>query len=640
MIADFRRRFWVSLGLTVPILALSPMVQQWLGFSIPFAGDQYVLFALASFIFFYGGWPFLSGTFEELKGKSPGMMTLIGLATTTAWAYSVAIVFGLKGQPFFWELATLIVIMLLGHWVEMRSVMGASKALESLAALMPNTALRRDGDEWKEVEMDALAPGDLVLVKPGAKVPVDGVIREGNSSLNEAMLTGESTPVHRQTGEKVIGGSVNGSGALQVEVAHTGEDAYLQKVIRLVEEAQKGKSSTQKFADVAAKWLTFIALGSGLLTLVIWLLLGKDFVFALERMVTVMVISCPHALGLAIPLVVSISTALAAKNGILIRNRNAFENAGKINVVMFDKTGTLTTGVFGVRAVHSLSKETDEDEWLSLAASLEQNSEHPIADGIVTEASKRGLDLREIDEFQSITGQGVEGKWKGEWLRVVSPVYLKEHDMAIPQATEELEGSTVVFVMRGENLLGFIALADEIRPEAIDTIVTLKQDGVHMVMATGDNEEVAKAVARELELVDVRANQSPADKQAWIKELQADGKRVAMTGDGVNDAPALAQADLGIAIGSGTDVAAETADIVLVNSDPEDVYRLLRFGAATRRKMNQNLIWACAYNVVAIPLATGFIPGLTISPAIGGIFMSLSTILVAANAQLLRNRMG
>lgn len=642
MVEDFKKRFWVSLVLTLPILLLSPMIQGWMGVEWAFTGDRYVLFALSTLIFFYGGWPFLTGMIAEWKTKSPGMMTLIGIAIVVAYGYSSAVVFGLEGNTFFWELATLIVVMLAGHWIEMRSVMGASRALEKLAELMPDEAHLLQDEQVKEVPVSELQRGDTVLVKPGEKIPADGHIIEGESSVNESMLTGESKPVTKGKGDEVIGGSINGKGSLKVEVGGTGEEGYLSKVITMVQEAQGKKSKTQKLADRAAFWLTVVSLSVGFGTLAVWLLLGKEFSFALERMVTVMVIACPHALGLAIPLVTAISTALSAQHGLLIRNRTAFENARRIDTLVFDKTGTLTTGEFGVNRIVSLREGRDDAEVLRLASALEASSEHPIAEGIMAAAKEKGIAVPEAQDFQSITGKGVEANVEGKAIKVVSPGYLKEKDIAVPDQAENDGSETIVFVLVDEELAGFIALADQIRPESATAIQTLHDNGIKTVMLTGDNEAVAKRVSEELGMDAFFAEVLPDQKLEKIKALQAAGAFVAMTGDGVNDAPALAQADIGIAVGSGTDIAAETADIILVNSNPQDISKLILFGKATYRKMIQNLIWATAYNVVAVPLAAGVLYpwGIMISPAVGAAFMSLSTVIVAINAQLLNREMG
>ena len=640
MIADFKKKFWVSLLLTIPVLLLSEMIQHWLNFHIRFAGDKYVLLVLSSIIFFYGGWPFLKGFVDELRARSPGMMTLIALAITVAYVFSVAIVFGFKGMDFFWELATLIVIMLLGHWLEMKSVLGASKALQLLVTMLPAEAHKIHGDHVMDIKLEELQKEDIILIKPGEKVPADGIVTEGESYLNESMLTGESKPVKKEKDAKVIGGSINGNGSLKVKVLHTGKDSYLNKVINLVQEAQKTKSKTQHLADRAAKWLTYIALGVGFITLIIWLTLGQGTNYAIERMVTVMVISCPHALGLAIPLVVAISTAVSAQNGLLIRNRTAFENSRKITTVVFDKTGTLTKGEFGITRIETFGT-ISKNELLQYAGALEQSSEHPIAIGVMKKVKQEKLDILKTESFNAITGKGVEAQVDGKNIRVVSPGYLKEKQIPIPSNSSTSEAETIVFVLIDEQLAGYIALADEIRPESKPAISSFKKNGIKVMMATGDNERVAKAVADELGLDGYYAEVLPHQKVEIVKELQSKNEFVAMTGDGVNDAPALAQADVGIAVGSGTDIAAETADIILVNSNPKDILNLILFGKATYKKMVQNLIWATGYNAIAIPLAAGVLysTGFVLDPAIGAVLMSLSTIIVAINAQLLKGNL-
>ncbi|MBD8487498.1 heavy metal translocating P-type ATPase [Echinicola sp. CAU 1574] len=640
MLADFKKRFWVSMVLTIPILLLSKMIQEWLGFEISFAGDRYVLFALASGIYFYGGWPFLKGLVEEIKKGNPAMMTLIALAITVAYGYSSAIVFGLEGKGFFWELATLIDLMLLGHWIEMKSVMGASGALDELAKLMPSTAhLVTNGEDTEEVKVADLQAEDILLIKPGEKIPADGKVMEGESYVNESMLTGESKPVKKSKGDEVVGGAINERGSLKVEVKHIGEEAYLSKVIHMVKGAQETKSKTQNLADKAAGWLFYISLAAGIITLVVWLVMGKTFDFALERMVTVMIIACPHALGLAIPLVTAISTSASARKGLLIRNRTAFEKTRKLSMIIFDKTGTLTEGDFGVQKIKSLSDQYDEVELLKIAGAIESKSEHPIANGIMKKVQEEGLELDSVEDYENITGEGVKANIGGKKVSIVSPGYLKKNDFELPENLEESGQETVVFVIVDQVVVGYLALADRVRSSSQKAIETLKKEHIKVVMATGDNEKAAKAVSDELSLDEYYAEVMPEDKQEIIKRAQSNGEVVAMTGDGVNDAPALAQADIGIAVGSGTDVAAETADIVLVNSEPTDISALIVFGKATYKKMVQNLFWATAYNAIALPLATGFIPNLVISPALGAVLMSLSTIIVAINAQLLKKQL-
>jgi len=640
MIAEFRKRFWVVLALTAPVMILSPMIQHWLNLSIRFTGDLYVLAGLSSVIFFYGGWPFLTGWWDEMKTRNPGMMTLIGFAITVAYVYSVATVFGLKGMDFFWELATLILIMLLGHWIEMRSVAGASKELELLVQLMPDEAHLIHGDHIMNVKTENLKEHDVILIKPGEKIAADGKIVEGESYLNESLLTGESKPAEKKKGDKVIAGAINGNGALRVEVSHGAKDSYLSQVIRLVEDAQKNRSKTQLLADKAARWLTIIAIAAGIATFLAWYLSGRGLAFSIERMVTVIVICCPHALGLAVPLVVAKSTALSAKNGLLIRNRTAFENARRITTLVFDKTGTLTLGKFEVSGVVASDKGMNENELLRLTAALEQNSEHPIAMGILEKAKASGLSLPKADSFKALTGQGVEATVEGRHVRVVSPGYLKAHGKALPSDVDEVAGETRVFVLVDDQPAGYISLSDRIRPESPEAIRTLHAAGIKCVLLTGDNSLVAEKVSKDLGMDGYFAEVLPHEKQDKIKELQKKGEFVAMTGDGINDAPALAQADVGIAVGSGSDIAAETAGIVLVNSNPSDIVKLILFGKATYRKMIQNLAWATGYNVVALPLAAGVLykAGILLSPAAGAVLMSASTIVVAINAGLLKVR--
>lgn len=641
MVDDFKKRFFISLILTIPILAISPMIQHFLGVDWRFGNDMYVLFALSSIVFFYGGWPFLVGGIAELKDKAPGMMTLIALAITIAYIYSTVVVFGWDGNQLYWELATLVTIMLLGHWIEMRSIMGASNALEQLVKLMPNEAHRLDDDKQVEdVPLSEIRNKDWVLVKPGEKIPVDGVIVEGRSAVDESMLTGESIPIEKEDGDEVIGGSVNKEGSLVVEVMKTGEDSYLSQVITMVKEAQESKSRTQDLTNRAAKWLFYLALVAGFATLFAWLALGYSFDVAIERMVTVMVITCPHALGLAAPLVVAVSTSISAKQGLLIRNRADFEGARNLNAVVFDKTGTLTKGEFGVTDIVA-SEGYSEDQVLQLAAAIEQNSEHPIATGIVQSAKSRNLTIGQVKDFESITGKGIQGQVDGVKVNAVSPGYIKgenvPYDEQVFNALSE-EGKTVVFVLVDDKLAGMIALADMVRDTAKQAVAALKEKGIHSIMLTGDNQKVANWVAAQLGIDEVYAEVLPDDKANQIKKIKEQGWRVAMTGDGVNDAPALATADLGIAIGAGTDVAMETADVVLVKSNPNDVVALIDLSKKTYRKMIQNLWWATGYNIFAIPLAAGVLApwGIIVSPAVGAVFMSLSTVIVAINAKLLK----
>ena len=640
MAEDFLKRFWISIALTIPILILSPMIQEFLGLgdSLRFAGDSYISFLLSSIVFFYGGWPFLSGLYNELTKRQPGMMTLIGIAITAAYVYSTLVVFAVEGQVFFWELATLVDIMLIGHYIEMKSVMSASRALEELAKLMPSEAhVVQDDGSTRDVPLEELEKGLKVLVKPGEKIPADGLVVEGKSSVNESLMTGESKPVSKKQGDEVIGGSINGEGSLTIEVNRTGEDSFLSQVINLVRQAQESKSRTQDLANRAAFWLTIVALGAGAVTFFAWTAFTtQDFVFALERTVTVMVIACPHALGLAVPLVVAVSTSLAAQNGFLIRNRTAFEEARNLGAIIFDKTGTLTHGEFGVTDVLTFNGY-EKDEILKLAGSLEQNSEHPIARGIVNATDG----LMKVEEFNSITGKGIEGRVDGKQIKVVSPGYLREQNIVLPtKEYEELsgQGKTVVFLLINDQLQGAIALGDTIREDSKAAIQSLQSMGIQCIMLTGDNKQTAAYVAKELGLDDFFAEVLPEEKAAKVKEVQNRGLKVAMTGDGVNDAPALAQADVGIAIGAGSDVAVETGDIILTQSNPKDVASLIGLAKATYRKMVQNLWWATGYNAFAIPLAAGvlYTYGIILSPALGAVLMSLSTVIVAINARFLK----
>ena len=640
MVKDFKKRFWISLAVTLPVLFLSPMIQSFFGLGLlGFDGDLYVLFAFSTFIFFYGGWPFLKGIFDELKKAQPGMMTLIAVAIAVAYGYSSFVVFGLSGKIFFWELATLIDIMLLGHWIEMRSVMGASRALEEMSELMPSDAHRVMPDgSIKNIPIEEIQTGDEVLVKPGEKVPVDGEVIQGESTVDESMLTGESSPVSKQTGAQVVGGSINGEGSLTLTVKKTGKGAYLSQMMNLVEQAQQSKSRIQNLADRAAKWLTVIALSCGAITLFIWFGgLNRDFAFSLERTVTVMVITCPHALGLAVPLVVAMSTALSAKNGLLIRNRTAFELGRNIQAIIFDKTGTLTQGRFGVTDTISFSDRFSENELLRYAAAVENQSQHPIAKAIASTVE----DIMEAHNFESITGKGAQAKVNARSVAVVGPGYLRESGRSVnDEQISDLntQGKTVVYVIIDDEIAGAIALADIIREESKPAISKLKEMGIQCMMLTGDNRQVARRVAEEIGLDDYFAEILPGEKADKVKEIQDRGLIVAMTGDGVNDAPALAQADVGIAVGAGTDIAMETADIILVKSNPMDTVAILELSRATYRKMLQNLAWATGYNAVAIPLAAGalYAWGILLSPAVGAILMSLSTVIVAVNAKFLR----
>jgi P-type Cu2+ transporter len=638
---DFLKRFWLCLVLTVPVVLLSEMIQHWFGFHIVFAGSQYVLLLLGSVIYFYGGMPSLKGMISEIKDKAIGMMTLVALAISVAFIYSVAVVFGLKGMDFFWELATLIDIMLLGHWLEMRSQMAASKALESLIALLPSKVHVEKNGNVVDIDLKDLRNGDIALIKPGEKLPADGLVIEGGSYVNESMLTGESVPVKKGKDEKVIGGSINGDGSLRIQVTGTGQDSYLNKVIAMVQSAQSAKSNTQNLADKVAKWLTIISITIGVATFMYWFSVEKNLAFALERMVTVMVTACPHALGVAIPLVVAISTTLSATHGLLIRNRTAFESARNLTTIIFDKTGTLTKGSHEVQSVIPVSSKYNENELLQYAASVQQNSEHHIAHGIIRKLKEQNLELWKVDDFNYMQGIGVSGLVNGKKVLSVGPNYFNRKNISLPSIPGSIDQNieTISFLLIDDEVAGIITLADSIRETSKEAIEQLKGMHIKSFLLTGDNEKIAKAVSEKLGMDGYLANVLPHDKQNKLKEFQEKGEVVAMTGDGVNDAPALAQADVGIAVGSGTDVAAETADIILVNNDPKDVVQMIAFGKATYRKMLQNLAWAVGYNVIAIPLAAGVLsPTFVLSPAMGAVLMSLSTIVVALNAQLLRRQ--
>ena len=637
--SDFLKRFWITLVLSVPVLLLSHMIQQWLGFTIAFQGDKYVLLVLGSIIYFYGGMPFFKGFLGEVKAGAIGMMTLVALAITVAYVYSVAVVFGLPGMDFFWELATLIVIMLLGHWLEMRSQMAASKALQSLVALLPNDVTVEHNGSPVKIKLEQLKNGDTVIIRPGEKVAADGLIVEGSSYLNESMLTGESVPVRKESGGKVIAGSINGDGALKIKATGVGKDSYLNKVINLVQDAQAAKSNTQNLADKVAKWLTIVAIVVGVGTFAYWYITMGDLAFALERMVTVMVTACPHALGVAIPLVVAISTTLSATNGLLIRNRTAFETTRKLSTIIFDKTGTLTKGSHTVQKIIPLTEHYSENDLLQYAAAVQQNSEHHIAKGIMQTLSEKKLELWKSDSFRYMQGIGVTGIVNGKSVVAAGPNYFVQNNKQVPAIPEEInqDAETVNFILIDDVPVGIVSLADTIREGAKEAIDQLRSMNIKSFLLTGDNEKVAAAVSKQLGMDGYLANVLPHHKQEKVKEFQDKGEIVAMTGDGVNDAPALAAADVGIAVGSGTDVAAETADIILVNSDPRDVVKMIDFGKKTYSKMIQNLVWAVGYNVVAIPLAAGVLyPTFVLSPAMGAVLMSVSTIVVALNASLLK----
>lgn len=644
-VAMFKDKFWLSLLLTVPVLVYSEMIQHWLNFTPPsFPGSEYVPFIFSTIIFFYGGLVFIKAALGELKAKLPGMMTLISLAIITAYAYSVATQFFIEGDGFFWELATLVTIMLLGHWLEMASVAKAESALDAISQLLPDKAEKLINGKPKQVLVSELKVGDFVLVRPGSSIPVDGIVTEGRSSVNEAAITGESKPSSKAVNDEVVAGTINQDGSLTVKVTKLGEDTALAGIMRLVAEAQSSKSNVQVLADKAAFALTIIAIATAIITFIYWLV-AKDAAFALERSVTVLIIACPHALGLAIPLVVSISTAISARSGLLVRKRLALESARKLDWVLFDKTGTLTKGEHGVTDIWATKGYTEEDI-LHLTASLEQNSEHIVGKGIVSEAQKKHVHLDKVEDFTAIPGLGVKGKLHGHDNFVAASYrYIKENKLNVPKDIEQYtkqaakNGKTEVYLIKdGKVVIGAIALADVIREQSKQTIAALKAEGVKTAMVTGDSQEVAAYVAKQLGLDQYFAEVRPEDKANKVSELQKSGNKVAFVGDGVNDAPALTQADIGMAIGAGTDVAIKSADIILVKSDPRDVIRVIHLSKATYRKMVQNLAWATGYNVVAIPLAAGVLygSGILLSPAVGAVLMSLSTVIVAVNAQLLR----
>lgn len=639
----FRNRFWLSFLLTLPILYFDAHFQEWFNYqAIQFPGALWVQPVLSIILYFYGGWPFLEGAWRELRGRQPGMMTLIAMAISVAFVYSLTVTFGLiEGMPLYWELATLILIMLLGHWIEMASVQGASRALEQLASLVPSVAHKLIGNRTEDVAVSELREGDRILIRPGEQIPADGLVTDGASSANEAFLTGESRPVPKAAGDEVVAGAVNGEGALTVEVRRTGEQTTLSQIQRLVEEAQRSRSRFQNLADRAAAWLTYLALGAGTLTLLAWLVLGFAPDFAITRMVTVMVIACPHALGLAIPLVIVNATAMSAKNGILVRNREAFERARNLKIVAFDKTGTLTEGKFGVREIYS--SEFSEGEALRLATALEARSEHPLAKAVVEEAESRNLDVPPVSDFKVVAGKGVEGVVEGKAYRIGRPEWVSEQGLELPAelkrglAEAEDRGESVIAMMDDRRVLALFALADKVRESARATVRALKDLGVQPVMITGDAEAVARTVASDIGIERFHARVLPQDKARIVAELKREGQ-TAFVGDGINDAPALLEADLGIAIGAGTNVAIESADLVLIEDDPLDVMRAVKLSKASYGKMIQNLLWATGYNVVALPLAAGvaYSWGLLLSPAVGAVLMSVSTVIVAVNAVLLR----
>lgn len=636
----FKQRFFVSLILTLPILYFSPQLQGWLGYeAISFPGSGWINPILGIALYFYGGWPFLQGAWHEFQSKI-GMMTLIALAITVAFVYSLAVSLGLEGMPFYWELATLIDIMLLGHWVEMASVQGASKALEELSTLVPNEAHRMQDGEIEDVPVDQIQTGDVILIRPGEQIPNDGEVIEGSTSVNESFLTGESKPVHKEVGDEVVAGSVNTDGSVQVRVTRVGDDTAISQIMRLVEEAQSSRSRYQVLADKVAYWLTIIAIAAGTLTFIVWLTLS-DLVFSINRAVTVLVITCPHALGLAIPLVIANSTRLAAKNGILVRNRDALERAKDIKIVAFDKTGTLTQGKFGVQ--HIAAEGMEEERALAIAAALENPSEHPLAKAIVDSAKQRQLDLPQMKDFQTVTGRGVEGVIDGQTYWVGRPEWVKEENLSFPDSLQQAlnraddRGESAVVLMTQERAIAVIAMADQVRERARTTIDRLHEMNIQAVMITGDAEAVARAVAEDLGIDLYYARVLPEDKVNRIKELKKEAP-TAFVGDGINDAAALLEANMGLAIGAGTNVAIESADLVLVEDDPLDAVKALVLAKKTYGKMIQNLFWATGYNVIAIPLAAGVLSawGFVLSPAVGALLMSLSTVIVAINAVMLR----
>ncbi|MGH7238639.1 MAG: heavy metal translocating P-type ATPase, partial [Candidatus Saccharimonadales bacterium] len=639
------RKFWVSAALSVPVVLYSSIMQTLFGWQAPsFPGSSYLPLILGTFILFYGGWIFLRGAWREIAGRMPGMMTLIGLAISVAWLWSVYAVFS-GHQPLFWELTTLIAVMLLGHWIEMRAVSEAQGALKELSKLLPDTANVIRGEKIQSIPLSQLAENETVLVRPGEKIPADGQITDGQSDVNESMITGESAPAVKQTGDAVIAGTINGDGALHVRVARIGEQTFLAGIMRLVSQAQASKSHLQLLSDKAAFYLTVIAITGGVITFIAWLVSGAGIGVAVSRLVAVLVITCPHALGLAVPLVASISTARAAKNGFLVKQRLALEAARTVDTVLFDKTGTLTEGQFGVTDVLAAS-ETAENEVLALAASLDTLSEHPIAKAIAAEAQKRNLPLAQPQNYRALKGRGSAATVSGKETWVGSAALVGDLGLAMPDSISsdiqaaERRGETVIFAVQEKAVMGAITLADQVRPESIEAVRQLKSMGLRTAMVTGDSEETAKRVADTLGLDEYFARVLPDKKAEKVKELQSQGRKVAMVGDGINDAPALAQADLGIAIGAGTNVAIESAGIILVRSNPKDIVKVINLSKMTFAKMIQNLFWATGYNIIAIPLAAGALAfrGIILPPAAAAILMSLSTVIVAANALLLNRK--
>jgi Cu2+-exporting ATPase len=640
----FRDKFWISLALTIPTLLWGHMLPRLTGWQAPgFPGSEWIAPVFGTAVFLYGGLVFLQGAIRELEVGRPGMMTLIGLAISVAFAFSAAVTLGYPGMPLWEELATLVTVMLLGHWIEMRSIFQAQGALKELAKLLPATAERLIGDRTEEVPIDALRSGDVVLIRPGASIPADGIVQSGGSSVNEAMITGESRPIAKREGDEVIAGTSNVEGSLRVEVTKTGERTALAGIMRLVEQAQTSRSRAQTLADRAAFYLTIVAIAAAVITAIAWVTLDVEASFVVERVVSTLVVACPHALGLAIPLVVAISTTLGARNGLLVRDRRGLEEARTLDAVVFDKTGTLTLGEHRVVSM-GVASGVDEAEALRLAAAVERDSEHPVARAILASAEDRGYHVPDAEGFEAIPGRGVRARVDGRVLEVGGPNLLRDRgvtpdrELAAAAAEAGSKGQTAVYLMEGGSALAVFAIADAIRPEAVEAVRRLHEDGIEVVMLTGDSRAVADAVARELGIDTVFAEVLPEDKVRKIEELKGQGKRVAMVGDGVNDAPALLSATVGIAIGAGTDVAVEAGDVVLVRSDPRDVPRIIELSRASYRKMVQNLWWAAGYNVVAIPLAAGVLAGngILLSPAVAAVLMSTSTIIVALNAQFLR----
>ncbi|WMT86523.1 heavy metal translocating P-type ATPase [Pelagibacterium sp. 26DY04] len=644
-VAMFRDKFWLSLALTVPTVIWEPMIQEWFGYTAPqFPGSAFIPAVFGTIVFFYGGWVFLRSALGELQARLPGMMTLISLAIMVAFLYSVAVLLGLDGHPLWWELATLVTIMLLGHWIEMRSISQAQGALNELAKLLPDMAVRVIGDDQsEEVLVSDLRADDIVLVRPGAAIPADGVVVSGKSAVNESMITGESQLIDKADGAEVLGGTVNGQGSLRIRVLKTGQGTALAGIMRLVSQAQNSRSRAQALADRAAYLLTIVAIVAGGATLAAWFLLGAEIDFTVTRVVTVLVIACPHALGLAVPLVTAISTTLGAQNGLLVRDRRGLEDARNLDTVVFDKTGTLTLGSHRVIEIVATGG-VGSDEALSLAAAVERDSEHPIAQALVKSAEDKGLRLLPSSDFEAAAGKGVEANVSGRRLAVGGPAMLRDHnidlDNDIKRAVARFEesGQAAIFLSEGNRILAAFAVADQVRPESKEAVAKLQTMGIEVAILTGDSEAVARSVARELSIDTVFAGVLPDQKSKKIKELQAQGKRVAMVGDGVNDAPALVTADVGVAVGAGTDVAVEAGDVILVRSDPRDIARIVTLSRASYRKMIQNLWWAAGYNIVAIPLAAGVLywAGIVLAPAAGAVLMSASTVIVALNAQLLR----